>query len=205
MTATEEKKSTRVSPVSSFTIEADHPRNADLMIQCILGVKLRSTIKATKEVFDREEGEQIKVPAPAQMVPGLPADIPGMQLAVNPGKLMWKVTDPLYEDDRKCERITNAVKKSGARLAVSKIKGVAPKEGKLGIDEMKSLIREMLWLIESGEARVVKGKTPEMEDIEDLPGEFLTNPSKRSQWNQPRFEKDLEAWRRKVNQLPEEG
>jgi hypothetical protein len=205
MTVTEEKKTARVSSVSSFTIEADHPRNADLMIQCVLGLKLRSTIKATKEIFTKEEGEQITIPAPAQMVPGLPADIPGMQLAVNPGKLMWKVSDPLYEDERKCERITNAIKNNGTQLTVSKIKGVAPKEGKLGIDEMKSLVREMLWLIESGEARVVKGKKPEMEDIKDLPGEFLTNPSKRTQWNQPRYEKDVENWRRKVNQLPEEG
>jgi hypothetical protein len=200
--STVEKKKSQVSSVSSFTIEADHPRNADLMIQCILGVKLRSTIKSTKEVFTKEEGEQVAIPAPGQMVPGLPSNIPGMRLAVNPGKCLWKVIDPLYDDERMCERITNAIKRSGARLAVNKMKGVAPKEGTLGVDEMKTLVREMLQLVEAGEARVVKGTKPVMEDIEDLPGEFLTNPSKRTQWNQPRYEKDLEAWRRKLNMLP---
>jgi hypothetical protein len=203
MTVTEEKKKTKVSPVSSFTIEADHPRNADLMIQCIMGIKLRSSIKSTKEIFIQEDGEQVTVPAPGQMVPGLPANIPGMQLSVNPGKCLWRVTDPLYEDERTCERITRAIKQSGSRMVVNKVKGVAPKDGELGIDEIKTLVREMYQLVKAGEARVVKGTNPEMDDIEDLPGEFLTNPSKRTVWNQPRYEKDMEDWRRKINQLPE--
>jgi len=192
-------KKTVVS-VLPFGIEADHPRNSDLMIQAIQQ-RLRSAIKATKEVFDREDGEQTTRPASARNIDGIPGNIPGMQLHVDPGECTYKVVDPLQGDEETLEKIQRAMQRnSGVRVART-LKGVKPVEGVLGPDEMKTLVREVLNLINSGEARRVRGDEFDMDDVNDLPGDFLLNPSNVGNYHQPRYEKDLREWKENLNRV----
>jgi hypothetical protein len=67
---------------------------------------------------------------------------------------------------------------------------------------MKTLCREIVWLLNEGSVRVVKGATPEMDDIDELPGKYLLNPGLRTQTTQPTFEEDYDGW---VNQLTRAG
>ncbi len=190
-----------VCEVMPFAIEADHPTNSDLMIQMLGNLRLRSNIKAVKDILDYEEGERIVRPVSAHMVDGLPRNIPGMQLYINPGKCTWKMIDPLREDRETCERIQRAMSAQSGMSVSATLRGVPPREGELGVDEMKPLISELVRLIEAREARMIKVSMPAKEDIDELPGDYLLNKSNQGQWNQPRYEKDYEEWRRSLNRI----
>ncbi len=185
-----ETKSVSVAP---FGIEADHPRNCDLLLQGIVGMRLRSAIDASKPAKDHNTGESYVPPDQSAFLGQFP-HIPGMQLHVNPAKLTYLVTDPLHEDEDLCERIKNIMARVTSTRIDGKLKGVADQEGKLDAHRMKTLVREMRWLVTAGEARVVKGVLPEMDAIDELPGNFLLNPGARTQTTQPTFEKDWDAW-----------
>ena len=184
--------------VMPFGIEADHPRNSDLYIQ-VLAVRLRSAIKPIKEVIGREAGEQVMLPVPSQMIEGLPRNMPGMQLHVNPAELTYRVLDPIT--DEALERIQVALQRTAGYSSTSKLKKARALKGTLNEDQMKTLVREMFHLIEAEEARKAKGSIPDMDDIEDMPGEFLLNSSNRANWRQPKHEKDLDTWAEKLNSL----
>ncbi len=191
----------KLSSVAPWGIEADHPRNCDLLLQSLSGLKLRSAIKATKMVFTREAGEQVQVPASAGMVDGLPAGIPGMQLHVDPSKGAWKMVDPLRDNPELCEKIKRAIDHHTSMRTATTLKGVPPQSGKLNPDQMKTLVREMRFLVEAGEAKVVQGIAPSQEDMDSLPGNYLTNPLNLSDWHQPKHECDMEAWTQTLNKL----
>jgi len=76
----------------------------------------------------------------------------------------------------------------------NKIKGVDTQRGLLDVHRMKTLVREMTWLVNAGEARVIKGSLPKIDDVENMPGHFLLNPGSRTPNTQPQFEKDFPAW-----------
>jgi hypothetical protein len=59
---------------------------------------------------------------------------------------------------------------------------------------MKTLCREVLWLLEAGDVRMVKGQQPTVEAIDELPGNYLLNPGSRVNSAQPLFEKDYPSW-----------
>ncbi len=191
-------KSPRVSSVPAWGIEADHPRNSDLALQSVTGLRLRSAINASRTVKDSRTGEELVPIDQASGLGRLPA-IPGMQLHVNPGQGTYVVIDPLYEDQELCSRIQRRIEQLRGTSMGATLRGVPPIKGRVGeagFDEhrMKTLCREMYWLVTSGEARVIKGPLPDLEDIEDLPGHFLLNPGSRVANTQPRFEKDWAAW-----------
>jgi hypothetical protein len=202
-TTVEKKEPVHVS-VSPFGIEADNPRNSDLNVQSVPDGKLRTAVKSVVEVFTRpdgKQGDQETTTTGADVVKGLPSRIPGMRLFVNPGELTYKIVDPLYDDEAFCERIQKALKAGSDFNVADKIKGVKPREGYLHKDDMKNLVREMLWLIDSGDAKVVKGVKPDMGDIDELPGDYLTDVRNRSHFNQPRYEKDMDAWKEGLNRM----
>jgi len=187
--------------VKPFAIEADHPRNSDLIIQGLERTRLRSAVKPTKMVFSKEEGESVIVPASAKIIDGLPGRIPGMQLHINPAKRKWIVVDPLRDDERLLDRIRKAINKSAGYSVHGTLKGVESKEGQLGWDEMKSLIREVTLIVEAGEAKVIEGRKPDMDDVDELPGKYLLNQTNIGGYRQPRYEEDLEPWAEKLASL----
>jgi len=186
-------KQRQADTVLPWTVEARHPRNCDLYIQGLEGVRLRGCVRPTKQVFTRENGEQVTATAPAGLINGLPNEIPGMRLHVDPARGMYKVTDPLRDDEDMCDRIRRAMTKSQVTVS-NKIRGMPPKEGRLDRDRIKTLVREMRWLVEADEARVVEGILPTEEAMNAMPGDYLTDPRGGSQWRQPRYERDMQAW-----------
>ena len=176
-----------------FSIEADHPRNSDLLIQTIPNCRLRSAIDGTKGVKDAKTGDW-KVPLDQSRHLASFPRTPGMRLWVDPAKLSYKIIDPLYGNKGLCDRITKFLQgESGIRTS-SSFGGVPTLEGKLDIHRMKTLCREMMNIVESGEAKVVDGVLPDLQDIEEMPGYFLLNPGCRVPNTQPTYEKDWDAW-----------
>jgi hypothetical protein len=123
-----------------------------------------------------------------------------MQLRVDPAKGEYQVTDPLRDDEDLCERIKRAMSHSQLITASGKLRGAPPSGGKLDRDHLKTLIREMVWLVTSGSARVVEGTAPSHEQLDGTPGDYLTHP-RGGGWHQPRYEKDMEDWDRTLNSM----
>ena len=198
--STEDKKvSTTLKP---FTIEADSPNNGDITLHSLMGCRLRSRIKSTRRIFDRDRitGEQITREESAHLISGMPSNVPGVRIEVHPGKSMYRVYDPLCDDEDMCEAIGSAL---GARKGTpqKKVRGVKTYEGKLEKDLLKTLLRDLYNIVQSEDGKVVKGILPEMEDIDALEGDYLLNPSNRTKYHMPRYEKDMDAWAEKLNRL----
>ncbi len=195
-----EKKRVSVAP---WGIEIDHPRNADVLVQGITNCRLRSSVKAVKDIFTKnpDTGEQEITSAPAHLIAGLPSNIPGQQLHVNPADETWKIYDPLAKEEPKLDRIKKAVETQTDMSVSDKLRGISTSTGKLDKDQMKTLLRELFHLVESGYAKVVLGIKPDMEDIDEMPGDYLTNPLNRTDWGVPRYEKDVSEWKDTLNRV----
>lgn len=187
------EKPKRAVSVQPFAIEADHPRNADLMIQSIPGCRLRGALSASKTTRDSKTGEE-GLPKDQAISMGSLPPIPGMQLHVNPSALTYQILDPLCENEALCERIRRALSDTRPMRSNSKLQGVPPQKGKLDSHRMKTLCRELLRIVEAREAKLIKGVMPTLDDIDDLEGYYLLNPGAIIQNLQPRYEKDFPAW-----------
>lgn len=187
--------------VTPFGIEADTSRNSDVLIQSIPGCRLRGAVDASKPVIDAKTGEP-KIPLDQITNLGQIPKLPGMQLHVNPTKLTYKITDPLHGDEKLCRRIAKALEMYGPYRADKGFDGVPPQSGTLDAHQMKTLVREMVWLVNAKESKLVKGVKPDMEDIKELPGNFLLNPGSMVYNSQPRYEKDFPGW---IEQLTRSG
>ena len=185
MTDTKNKTQNVIPP---FGIEIDMPRNNDAVIVSIPGCRLRGAIKARAGVRN--------------ILPGMP-EVPGMQLHVNPAKLICKIVDPLTDKKNEglCASIAKALGNSPiVDVAIGNyVAGVPDREETLNVDAMKCLCREMVWLLDAGQAKMVSGPRPSLEDINDLPGRYLVDPANSvSDYTQPRYEDQVEAFRMAV-------
>jgi hypothetical protein len=175
--------------IPPFGIEADHPRNSDLLIQSIPNCRLRSAIVASKGtiVNKKDPDNSPVIPEDQARFLGSIPPMPGMQLHVNPAKLSYKIVDPMHGNKTMCKRLQAALREKG--MAVSgELDGVPPQEGTLDVHRMKTLCREMLWLLNAGEAKMAGGPKPSIEDIDEMSGRYLLNPGSRIPNGQPLFE-----------------
>ena len=69
---------TTESVIGKFTIEADHQRNGQMIIQCIPGCVLRSRLDSSRTVIDAKTGEEMVPKDQARALSELPK-LPGMQ------------------------------------------------------------------------------------------------------------------------------
>ncbi len=187
--------------VLPFGIEIDHPRNADVKLQCIPGVRLRSAIDGTKAIISKKDDDETKVPVDQVRALGSFPKTPGLQVHVNPAELTYMIIDPLHNNEELCLKVHRWFSRNSAFRTSDKINGCPPQEGSLDKHRMKSLCRELFWLVEADEAKKAKGVMPTMKDIEELPGNFLLNPGSTIRNSQPMFEKDLESWIDKIGTL----
>ena len=211
MSTVGEKKEKR-SMLQPFVIEARTPRNQDLLIQNLDGMKLRGAVSTSIEVFDRnwegteddleddlEEREMMTRPAAANNIDGI-GELPGQQLYVNPSTGEWKTSDPLYKKPAVLERVRRALRRSiGIAVVGQKLRGLRPKQGKINPDQMKSLCRELSCFVTAREAKVLKGRMPSEEEIDNMPGRELLNWMNRQNWKQPNYKDQYEDWERRSN------
>jgi len=204
-TTTIEKKKSRICPVSPFGIEADGKGNGNVFLKSIPNCNLRSRVKQVRMIIGHERDpqtlERMRKPVSGGMVRDLPANIPGMQLHVNPKDCTYLIIDPLFDDQDTLDRIQAAVEAHKGMRTGKKLRGVPKRGGTISTDSMKTLIREILCVLESNNARVCKGTIPDRDDVDDLPGDYLLEPANRGKWNRPRYEKDLPEWVQTLNQL----
>jgi len=193
MMSEEPKK--KFASVMPFTIEADGPRNNDLLIQCIPNCKLRSAVSSSKPTIRNKQDEEMPtIPKDQARHLGMLPPIPGMQLTVDPANCVYVIYDPLTDNPELCKRIVRGLQADDRPYRSGKLAGVPTKKGTLDKHRMKSLCRECFNIIQAGHAKVVKGTPPEMEDIEELDGDFLLNPGSRVPNGQPIFEKDYDGY-----------
>lgn len=203
--AVAEKIRTEVVIVAPFGIEADHPRNCDLLLQSIPNVRLRSRLSASRTVEANPKDPYSKdtvIPKDQARHLGSLPEIPGMRIYVKPAELAYKILDPLEDDEALCDRLQRALETDERPVTRGgKIRGVPTQTGTLDRDRMKTLCRELFHLLDAGEAKMTDGPTPELDLIDDLPGDYLLNAGSTVMNTQPRYEKDLEGWVSKLNSL----
>ena len=173
--------------VPAFGIEARHPRFADLFIQSIPGCRLRSK---TGPVITNVDGTVRTLQTKGHS----PPEVPGMQLHVNPAALTYVILDPLNDDEDAKARIRKYLQLTTGTRVDSNLKGATTVKGELNPHQMKTLCREICNLLDEGDAKTVKGASPDREDVDELPGNYLLNPGLRTQSSQPMFEKDYDGW-----------
>ncbi len=178
--------------VLPFTLEADHPRNADLILQSIPGCRLRTKIMASRTVKTKN-GTDVIPKDQARHLGSLP-QLPGMLIAVDPKTCSYTITDPMYGDEKLCRQLQAALRADERRVWDERIDGVPPLTGTLDVHRMKTLCRELMHIVQNGHGRIVKGSCPDIEDIEDLPGKFLQNPGSRVPNSQPMYEEDMDEY-----------
>lgn len=182
--------------VGEFTVEACNPRNCDLLVQSLTGVtdrRLRSTIKPTTTTIQG----QIRTP----LAHGMPMpEVPGMQLNVNPAECTVEIIDPLYNDENFRTKLSRFLR-AATGMNSGAINGQEVRTGKMDKDRMKTLCREILYFVQAGEMKFVHGCKYDMEDVIQLPGEFLLNPGSTIPNTQPRYEKDLQEFTERLNRL----
>lgn len=190
-----------VSSVAPWGIEIySSSNNANVIVQSIPGCRLRGQMGPGKVKKDPVTGDEY-VPGSGEVFGRYPS-APGQQLHVNPAKLSYRVIDPLNDDPDLLDRIQRKVAAHSSIIQNDvELRGVPNSEGKLDKDRIKTLCREMVWLVQNDMARVVKGPLPDMEDIEGLPGDFLLNPGSQVPNSQPRYEKDYDAWVSRLNRM----
>lgn len=185
--------------VAPFGIEADPPRNGDILLQAIKGCRLRGALDASKPtVMNKQDPDNMPV-IPIDQAMGMASlpKVPGMQIHVNPAKLTYKIIDPLHDDEELCERILRKLRASESGYRPEKIRGVPPQSGTLDKHLMKTLVRELVNLVGANEAKVAQGTVPAMEDVDALPGRYRMNGGSEM-WNQPRFEDQFEEWNERL-------
>lgn len=188
---------TREIIVAPFAIEADHPRNCDLMLQSIPGCRLRSAILGTKGV-ETEKGYRVPQDQARHMA-SFPR-VPGMIVKVVPHELKYYIKDPLVDNPEICERIKQWMNENTGIL-VQQIRGTPPRMGELDEHRMKTLCRELLRIVNCNEARLESGTLPDLGDIDQLPGDYLLNPGLQTTSTQPLYEKDWDAWVRNLSAM----
>lgn len=184
--------------IPEFAVEATHPRMCDLLIQGLTGVcdrRLRSKIIPVKTTIQGTPS--------AKHSRGIsPPEVPGQVLQVHPSKCAVRIIDPLRDDEHARDyqnRLENYLKQTHG--GNGKVNGVPVREGKLDQDRMKTLCRELLGLIKEGHMTLVKGVSFSLKDCDALPGDYLLNPGSLVPNQQPKYEKDLEEYARRLNSM----
>ena len=152
-TATAEQTRPKSIVVPAFGVEADHPQLCDLLIQSIPGCRLRSRIRPTTTTVQG----QIRTP---QSQGHSPPEVPGMQLHVNPAELSYVIVDPLNSDEDAKSRIKRFLHLTTGARQDTNLRGVDTIKGTLDVHRMKSLCREIVWLLADGSVKMVKGAKP---------------------------------------------
>jgi len=184
-----------MATLTKFSVEADHPQNSDLLIQTIPGCRLRSSISGSKPVRDATTGKIIGVPKDRVLALGSLPRIPGMVITVFPLKKTYEITDGLEGEDEILAEIKRWLKENRQGGTDSELRPVPKSEGKLDANSMKTLCRELYHIVEADEGKLVEGPSSlSLEDIDDLPGDYLLNPGSRVFNTQPKLEKDFDSW-----------
>lgn len=205
--ATQEKPLSKASLSGfEFAVEADEKRNGDILLQSIPGQRLRGALDSSKPIIasPTQNVGEFEPTIPADQAAGLGAlpKVPGMQIFVNPAELTYRIFDPLHNNETLCGRLVSALKAKNMAVPGGKINGVKPLEGKLDVDRMKTLCRELRQIVEAGDGKVVpgSGELPTYAEIDSLKGNYLLNPGSRTPSMQPQYEKDFDGWRQRLAQ-----
>jgi len=186
--------------VAPFTIEADHPRNCELLLTSVPNVRLQSAFDGMKPAKDVRG--RARVPVDQALTFASFPRIPGARLEINPAKLTYRVHDPLFGEEDMCEQLRVWLKDNNAIRSGTKVAGKPPQTVTTDVHRMKTLCREVLRLVEHDEAKVVRGPCPTSAEIAELPGKFLMNPGIRTATTQPVYEEDFAGW---VDRLSQAG
>lgn len=177
-----------------FTVEFGNDSGHQITINTLqLTVRGRWSIA---RLMSRSGGFYRGCRAPMPELHGMP-DIPGMRMKIIPRTRTAVLYDPLEQDSRLMDRISEA----GAAARLRGLSAWRPNESsehKLNEHKFKSLVHDLSRLAGKGDLTVLEGEMPTEEQIEDMPGDRLYDPWSNSP-GKPIFVKDVPAWHRNID------
>lgn len=186
----------KMSMVAPFTVEADHPKNSDLLVQSLTGVcnrRLRSALKSSIPVHGRRGKKTVKAPTlKGEILP----EVVGMYLQVNPADLEITISDPLADNVTQQEDLKRYIKQT--RGTSENMTFIETTTHKLNEHRMKTLCEEILLFIGAGEMKLVEGPKYTQDDVDSLPGRYLQNPGSLVRSGQPMFRDQMEEYENKL-------
>lgn len=195
-----EEPTTAVYP-DPFGVEFGTHRNNDILLQCLAGERIRGAIDSRNGVINKQTGDEVVPVDQAISMAGFPK-VPGQQVHVNPEKGLYTILDPLHGDEELCARIKRWMDRRSGMRTTEKLGGVPVRKGELDLHTMKTLCRELLQFVKSGDAQFVRGSALTIADVERMPGMFLYQPGLRTDTLMPRYEDDYPAY---LNNLRRHG
>lgn len=204
MTATQAPAVARGS-VPEFTIElGDECNRSWFIIAAMQGLRVRGrwSLEALHTRTDPSVGrlgEPIGSRDVGEAMQAMPT-CPGQHMVISPSKLTVEVKESSRGDDALWRRINVAARKGKVNISDMDLAPMAKDvTHKLDKHQMKSLLREILMMHEEKQCvTVVKGRLPRKDEVEGMAGDFLFDPMNTG-GSKPRFRKDYEAWREKVD------
>lgn len=186
MAEAEQKRPQNVAP---FTVQFGDKLNSNaFVIGCLSRLEVRGTWKR----------ENVPASSLGESMSQMP-EIPGQQMTVLPRERKAIVTDPLA-DQQELVAKANAILDGTAQARTGGGMVAHPKmELPLADDDLvKTLVFTLADWVKCGNCIVVKGKVPTPEEIDNMPGDLLYDPANSNQHGHPRYVKDVDAWRHKL-------
>lgn len=155
-------------------------------------IKVRGAWSLTR-LHQRPEGGRDIGAAMAAM----PA-IPGQRLRIEPKEMKAYIEDPLADEPELLDSINSIAQKARSIWKGAPYKPVPTTDLTLSPDHLKTLLYELLRKEQAQHITVIKGKLPDKDKIDELPGKELYDP-----WNngrKPTYVEDVEGWQQRLEE-----
>lgn len=136
-----------------------------------------------KRIGSREFGEGI-----SQM-----PDVPGIHMEIDLDRKFAREYDPLSDDPDKLADACRALGIGRGNQSYKAKPWPTIKYDNLDPHVFKTLVREVMRLVDAGMARVISGHLPKIEAVDKLPGRYLHDVW-NSNANRPRFEDQVDEY-----------
>lgn len=120
-------------------------------------------------------------------------DIPGIHIQVDLSKNYAKEYDPLSEMEELHKEADRAFAQATNKTSHKTRAWPEVEYKNLDDHTFKTLVRELCQMVSDNSARVVAGTLPEFEEVREMPGRFINDPSSNSR-SKPRYEDEAEEY-----------
>lgn len=175
---------------ANFTVEFGDEKNRSFLLRTVRR-EVRGSFSLRK--FYSNEGGGRAVGNAMTRVP----DIPGEFLCIKASEGVAIFYDPWEDKPEDWTRLNNALSEALPARTKQGFGPVPRQESKMSVDEMKTLVLEIFQMVEDKQARVVKGRMPDREAIDAMPGHELYDPM-NSNARKPRYVEEVPEWERRI-------
>ncbi len=178
--------------IQPFTVEFGDEANRDILISTLSAVYRGAWKKSNYFRQDKQTGEHIGQDiGTANMIP----DVPGQRMEFQPGKLSVRIFDPLADNKELLDDFNRGRRRH--RQTQETLEPMRESVETRDVNKFKTLVREIVGMVNNGSATLVDGKLPLIGDIDKMDGRYIVDPGDDTYKRQTVFEGDEGTRRRR--------